>query len=152
MKKARLLGLFALLFPLVLAGCPTPTTPTGTPTTGKGPSAAPPGSAKSSKANEPGNADKEGVAKANEGDEKEIRENLAKLSPEDRKLAEAQKYCAVNNTDRLGEMDVPVKIVLNGKPVFLCCGACEKQAKKDPDKTLAKVEELKKKAAEEAKK
>jgi hypothetical protein len=84
--------------------------------------------------------------------EKEIKANLAKLSPEDRKLAEAQKYCAVENDDRLGEMGVPIKIMLKDQPVFLCCKGCKKEAEKDPDKTLAKVKELKAKARAEEKK
>jgi hypothetical protein len=95
-------------------------------------------------------ADKKDDKKSDaEADEKEIKENLAKLNAEDRKLAEAQKYCAVQNDERLGEMDVPVKIMLNGQPVFLCCKSCVKDAKHDPEKTLAKVKELKAKAAKE---
>jgi hypothetical protein len=81
------------------------------------------------------------------GDEGTIRANLAKLNPEDRALAEAQKFCAVQNGNRLGSMDVPVKVMIKGQPVFLCCESCEKKALADPDKTLAKVEELKAKAA-----
>jgi hypothetical protein len=73
-----------------------------------------------------------------------IKANLAKLSPEDRKLAEVQKFCAVENESPLGgAMGVPVKIMINDQPVFLCCAGCKKDAMKDPDKTLAKVEELK---------
>jgi len=72
--------------------------------------------------------------------------SLARLDPEDRKLAEEQKYCVVQNDKRLGSMGTPVKIMVKGQPVFLCCGGCEKKALADPDKTLAKVEELKAKA------
>ncbi len=83
-------------------------------------------------------------------DEKEIKENLSKLSPEDRKIAEAQKYCPIEDDNRLGgEMGVPYKITLKGQTVFLCCKSCVKEANKDPDKTLAKVKELKAKAAKE---
>jgi hypothetical protein len=81
----------------------------------------------------------------------EIKENLAKLSPEDRALAEKQKYCAIQTKSRLGSMDVPVKIMVKGEPVFICCEGCEKAALKDPDKTLQTVKELKEKAAKEAK-
>jgi hypothetical protein len=84
-------------------------------------------------------------------EEAEIKANLAKLSPADRKLAEAQRWCAIEDDTRLGEMGVPFKVVLNGQPVFLCCKGCKKQAEKDPEKTLAKVKELKAKAAKEAK-
>jgi hypothetical protein len=84
--------------------------------------------------------------------EAEIKANLAKLSPEDRKLAEAQKYCAVEDDNRLGEMGVPIKLTIKDQPVFLCCKGCKKDAEKDPDKTLAKVKELKAKAKAEEKK
>jgi hypothetical protein len=76
-------------------------------------------------------------------EEFKIQSALAQLDPADRKLAEQQKYCAVSPESRLGSMDVPVKVMLKDQPVFLCCKGCEKAAKKDPDKTLAKVKELK---------
>jgi hypothetical protein len=85
---------------------------------------------------------------AEDSEEADIRENLAKLSPEDRKLAEAQKFCAVQNGNRLGEMGPPVKLMLNDQPVFLCCGHCEKKAKADAAATVAKVRELKAKVAQ----
>jgi hypothetical protein len=86
-------------------------------------------------------------AKGVQRDSKEamIQENLARLSPEDRKIAEAQKYCAVENKNRLGGMGVPFKLVLKGKTVFLCCDGCKDDAEKEPDKTLAKAEELRSK-------
>src|SRR5207302_7018341 len=80
----------------------------------------------------------------------EIRAELAKLSPEDRAAAEAQRWCAVNTGERLGGMGPPVKLVIKGELVFLCCGGCRKRAEVDPDKTLAKVEELKAKAKDSA--
>jgi hypothetical protein len=40
-------------------------------------------------------------------------------------------------------MDVPVKITVKDQPVFLCCDHCKAAALADPDKTLAKVKELK---------
>jgi hypothetical protein len=39
-------------------------------------------------------------------------------------------------------MGPPVKVLLKGQPVFLCCKDCEKKARKEPDKTLAKAKEL----------
>jgi hypothetical protein len=95
-----------------------------------------------------------GPSKPNEAEDTEadVRRNLAKLDPEDRKLAEEQKYCAIESENRLGEMGPPVKVMINDLPVFLCCKGCKKQAEKDPDKTLARVKELRAKAAEEAKK
>ncbi|MBX9582358.1 MAG: efflux RND transporter periplasmic adaptor subunit [Gemmataceae bacterium] len=69
---------------------------------------------------------------------------LVKLSPEDKKLAQAQRTCPIQGTT-LGAMGVPVKLTLDGKPVFLCCKGCVAGANADPAKTLARVEELKKK-------
>jgi hypothetical protein len=80
--------------------------------------------------------------------EDEVKANLAKLDPDDRKLAEAQKFCAVDNENRLGSMGAPVKVMVKEQPVFLCCKSCQKSALADPEKTIAKVEELKKKSAE----
>src|SRR5262245_51702800 len=82
-------------------------------------------------------------------EESEIRSAMAKLSDEDRKLAEAQRYCVVQNDSRLGSMGPPPKVMVKGQPVFLCCKGCEKKALADPDKTLAKVEQLKEKEARE---
>jgi Cu(I)/Ag(I) efflux system membrane fusion protein len=68
---------------------------------------------------------------------------LAKLSPEDRKLAELQRQCPILGTP-LGAMGTPVKIEVEGEPVFLCCAACKEEALANPRKTLAKVAALKK--------
>lgn len=68
---------------------------------------------------------------------------LIELSPEDRRLAESQKFCAVMNQKLLGSMGVPVKLEIMGEPVFLCCSGCRTKALKNPDETLAKVAKLK---------
>jgi hypothetical protein len=81
--------------------------------------------------------------------EAKIKAALDKLDPDDRELAEEQKYCAVESKNRLGAMGKPVKVMIKEESVFLCCEHCEKAAKKDPDKTLARVEELKSRAAVE---
>jgi hypothetical protein len=75
---------------------------------------------------------------------REIREALAKLAPVDRKLAEAQRECVVSK-EHLGTMGTPVKILVQGQPVFLCCDGCTRKALADPEKTLARVKELKEK-------
>lgn len=75
--------------------------------------------------------------------EAEIKAARAELSPEDRKLVDAQDYCPVMPEHRLGGMGAPFKLMIKDQPVFLCCKACKNKALKDPDKTLAKVEELK---------
>ncbi len=74
----------------------------------------------------------------------EIKAALAKLTPEDRAIAEAQKLCPVTD-EPLGSMNKPIKLTVKDQVVFLCCKSCEKNAMKDPDKTLAKVKELKEK-------
>ncbi len=68
---------------------------------------------------------------------------IAKLPEEDREAATAQKYCAVENKNRLGAMGMPHKILVEGNPVFLCCAGCEDEALKNSQATLAKVEKLK---------
>lgn len=73
---------------------------------------------------------------------KKVAAAQAKLSPQDRKLAEAQRFCAVEEENLLGSMGKPVKLVIQGQPVFLCCAGCQDAAKADPKKTLAKVKEL----------
>jgi Cu/Ag efflux protein CusF len=79
-------------------------------------------------------------------EEAEIKANLAKLSTEDRKVAEAQKFCPMTD-ERLGDMGVPIKVMVKDEPVFLCCGMCKKKALDEADTTLGKVNELKKKNA-----
>jgi hypothetical protein len=71
-----------------------------------------------------------------------IQANLAKLKPEDRKLAEAQKFCAIQTKNRLGTMGVPIKVMIKDKPVFLCCNGCASKAQANPDKTLTSVADL----------
>jgi len=81
-------------------------------------------------------------------DEAERQANLAKLSDEDRALAEAQGYCAVAG-EPLGSMGPPLKLIVNDQAVFLCCKGCEGKAKSEPDKTLSRVAELKAKVRAE---
>ena len=91
-----------------------------------------------------------GPSSGPQDDEAEIKASLDKLSPEDRKLAEAQRFCAVENDNRLGSMGAPFKIMVKEQPVFLCCKGCAKEAQKNPEQTLAKVKELKAKYASAA--
>jgi membrane fusion protein, copper/silver efflux system len=85
-----------------------------------------------------------------EDPEAKIVASLAKLQSDDRKLAEAQRFCPILTANRLGVMGVPVKISIKGQPVFLCCNGCKEKAFADPDGTLATVESLKAKAVSEA--
>lgn len=79
--------------------------------------------------------------------EKEVAASMAKLPAEDRKAAEEQKFCAVQDGVRLGSMGVPVKVSVKGQPVFLCCKGCEKKAKSDAGRTLEQVRKLKTQSA-----
>ena len=68
---------------------------------------------------------------------------LKKLTEEDRALVEKQKFCPILENSRLGSMGVPVKVMIEGKSVFVCCPACEKAAIDNPEETLKKLEQLK---------
>jgi Cu(I)/Ag(I) efflux system membrane fusion protein len=85
-----------------------------------------------------------------EAQERGARAELAKLSAADRRLAEAQRFCPVKTKNRLGSMGPPFKTTIDEQTVFLCCGGCEEEAKADPKKTLATVEDLKKRAHPDA--
>ncbi len=74
----------------------------------------------------------------------EIAEALAGLDADDRKLADAQKFCAVMTDNLLGSMGTPVKVGVNGETVFLCCDGCKGKALRKADETLANVAKLKK--------
>ena len=76
----------------------------------------------------------------------EVKAALAKLKPEDRRLAEAQGVCAVQEENRLGSMGVPIKLMVKGQPVFLCCRGCIAEAQAHPDRALARVRQLKARA------
>ena len=68
---------------------------------------------------------------------------MEKLSPEDRKEAESQNFCAVMSSSPLGSMGAPLKLDVKGQPVFVCCAGCKSKALKNPDETLATVTKLK---------
>ena len=82
-------------------------------------------------------------AEHGESDPAAIAEAFAQLSPEDRLLTEAQKFCAVATENPLGSMGTPLKIDVNGEPVFLCCAGCKGKALRNPEVTLASVAKLK---------
>lgn len=92
--------------------------------------------------NESDGHDHDGDAHADHGDA-DVAAAMAKLSPEDRKEAEAQKFCAVMGDNLLGSMGTPLKLDVKGEPVFVCCAGCKSKALKDPDATLATVAKMK---------
>jgi hypothetical protein len=122
-------ALYALAFPLALAGC------------GGGPPDTKIADATKAADDRPA-MDRGKDAEA----EAELKANLARLDPADRELAEAQRYCVVEAENRLGAMGVPVKIEVKGRPVFLCCKSCRKQALAHPVKTFGKADELRRAA------
>lgn len=75
-------------------------------------------------------------------DQVKIRAQMEKLSPEDRKLAEAQVFCAIDQDSPLGTMGPILKVNVKGQPVFLCCKGCETEAKTHPDETLLQFQQL----------
>ena len=76
------------------------------------------------------------------GIDPEIAEALAGLNKEDRSLVDSQKYCAIMTDSLLGSMGAPLKVEVNGKPVFLCCKGCRAKALRDAEATLATVAKL----------
>jgi hypothetical protein len=113
----------ALMFVLGLSGCKKPETDT-----------------------EPTDAPSE-TAEAGDGhtheeghEHTDIEVALAKLTPEERASAEAQKICPVSDHE-LGSMDKPLQVTLaDDTKVWICCAGCEEELKKNPDKYLAKLD------------
>ena len=75
-------------------------------------------------------------------DQARVKAAMAKLSPEDRRLAEAQVFCAIDQDSPLGTMGPIFKVVIKGQPVFLCCKGCVAEAHAHPDQTLAHFQSL----------
>lgn len=94
--------------------------------------------------------DQAGDAHADHGDS-DVAAEMAKLSPEDRKEAEVQKFCVISDGSRLGSMGPPIKLDINGESVFVCCSGCKSAALKNPEKTLATVAKLKAKNSSDVK-
>jgi Cu(I)/Ag(I) efflux system membrane fusion protein len=84
----------------------------------------------------------ENSAPSSSGPTEKERANLAKLSPADQELAEAQQVCPITDLP-LGSMGVPVKVKVQGIPVFLCCAGCKDKVSKDPQAAIAKVQKSK---------
>jgi hypothetical protein len=67
-----------------------------------------------------------------------IAKALAGLSPEDRAIAEKQGICPVTE-EPLGLMGTPIKVDVNGRSVFVCCGGCKDDLLAKPSEYLAKL-------------
>jgi Cu(I)/Ag(I) efflux system membrane fusion protein len=127
-SKLSLVGSLMLPFALGLSGCGASTS-SQLPEQDSKPSAA-------GKSNDD-HEDDAGQAQESSQDP-EVVEALAELSPEDRSLAERQKICPVTG-ELLGSMGAPIKVDVNGKPVFICCEGCKEKLLKKPDEYLAKL-------------
>jgi uncharacterized protein (TIGR02231 family) len=75
-------------------------------------------------------------------DQVKMRAMLDKLPPEDRRLAETQVFCAIDQDSPLGTMGPILKVNVKGQPVFVCCKGCEAEAKTHPDETLLQFQQL----------
>jgi YHS domain-containing protein len=71
-------------------------------------------------------------------DEDQEKAEIQKLPAAERGAALAQKTCPVSEGN-LGSMGTPIKKVVNGQTVFLCCDGCVKDLEEDPEKYLAKL-------------
>jgi len=73
-----------------------------------------------------------------EGLSEEALAAIAELPEEDRQLAESQEICPVTEMP-LGSMGTPIKVDVNGTPVFICCEGCRDGLLEEPGKYLAKL-------------
>ena len=63
---------------------------------------------------------------------------VADATAADAAAIRAQGTCPVMNT-RLGGHGQPIKLLVDGKPLFVCCKGCIQQVKKNPQHYLAKL-------------
>jgi Cu(I)/Ag(I) efflux system membrane fusion protein len=68
----------------------------------------------------------------------EVLAALAKLSDEDRAIAQRQRVCPVTMFP-LGSMGTPPKVEVNGQTVFLCCEGCREALLAEPETFLVKL-------------
>ena len=76
-------------------------------------------------------------------EEAEVAAALTKLPKSDQSIAIAQRNCVVLEDNRLGSMGTPIKVMIEGQPVFLCCEGCKKKALANPKASLSKAAKLK---------
>jgi hypothetical protein len=65
----------------------------------------------------------------------------AELDKSDQAGIAHQKVCPVTGA-KLGSMGDPIKLLIGGKPLYLCCQGCLNKVKNDPRAYLAKVGQL----------
>ena len=59
--------------------------------------------------------------------------SAAKSTPADARAIAAQMVCPISK-EALGSMGTPIKLTRGDRSIFLCCPACEKEVRADPDK------------------
>jgi membrane fusion protein, copper/silver efflux system len=69
------------------------------------------------------------------GDEP-LPDSLSGLSPEDLALVQRQSICPVTEMS-LGSMGEPIKVDVDGTPVFICCEGCRSKLLADPETYLS---------------
>ena len=69
----------------------------------------------------------------------EVNDGVGELSPEDAQLVAKQAVCPVADME-LGSMGTPVKVMVEDRPVFICCEGCRKRLLAEPAKYLAKLD------------
>jgi Cu(I)/Ag(I) efflux system membrane fusion protein len=72
-----------------------------------------------------------------------IASSLAKLPEDQHREAAEQEYCVVLEDSKLGSMGVPVRHVVEGRAVYVCCKGCNKDVLENPKAALAKLDQRK---------
>lgn len=67
-----------------------------------------------------------------------MKAELAKLSPEDTASAEKQHVCLVTEK-MLGTMGPPLKVDVDGKPIWICCEGCRDELLANKETYLARL-------------
>ncbi|OYW24474.1 MAG: hypothetical protein B7Z55_02095 [Planctomycetales bacterium 12-60-4] len=67
---------------------------------------------------------------------------MLKLSDSDLEAVLTQRTCVISENNRLGSMGPPVKLEIDGQPVFVCCEGCRDTALKQPGETLKAAQRL----------
>jgi len=71
-------------------------------------------------------------------DMEKMKAELAKLSPEDAASAMKQHFCPVTG-DMLGTTGPPIKVDVEGRPVWICCESCQETLLENPSEYLSKL-------------
>ena len=88
-------------------------------------------------ANEAAEEGNEAGEEKNEASEDEpLPDSLSELSPEDLALVQQQRICPVTEMP-LGSMGDPIKVDVDGTPIFICCEACRSKLLADPETYLS---------------